>query len=180
MDIDFDQFDDELQIMQELMKENKIALQDKDLRRPIARLNASKAVTVEKGTALNSCIDLLIARGIGCLVVVDDGKLCGIFTERDVLLKIAGKGIDLEKEVIDDFMTANPIPIKIDSTIEDALKLMHQGRYRHVSIVDENQTPLYVVSIKDIVGYIIEFFPQDVLNLPPHPIRVGTKHREGG
>jgi len=177
---DTDQFDDELQIMQELMRERKIALQDKDLRRPVKQLHMNKAVTVEVGTSLEQCIQLLVARGIGCLIVVENNVLRGIFTERDVLLKVAGKGINLQKNTVDKFMTSNPVPITLDSTMEDALNLIYKGRYRHVTVVDEKKTPLFVLSIKDVVSYIVEFFPQDILNLPPHPIRLGAKQREGG
>jgi len=68
----------------------------------------------------------------------------------------------------------------MEDTIETALRLMVKGGYRHICIVDEKDHPLSLVSIKDIVSFIVEFFPQDVLNLPPHPIRIGTKNREGG
>jgi len=175
-----DKFDDEFQIMQQLMQENKIALRDSDLLKPITTLNLKTAVTVKAGTPMRQCIDLALARRIGCLVVVCDGKLCGIITERDLLLKVAGQQVDLDKQPVDDFMTSDPVPITQNGTIKDALNLMYTGRYRHVTVVNEDNEPVNVVSMKDIVSYIVDFFPQDVLNLPPHPIRIGVKHREGG
>ncbi|RMF66558.1 MAG: CBS domain-containing protein [Calditrichaeota bacterium] len=125
-------------------------------------------------------IQKMMARKIGCLLVVQDQKLRGIFTERDALMKIAGQNVDLDRVVIDDFMTPDPVRLHMHDTVEAALKLMVDRGYRHVSVVDENERPVAVVSIRDIVAYIVEFFPDDVLNLPPHPIRIGTKDREGG
>ncbi|HEX9653023.1 MAG TPA: CBS domain-containing protein [bacterium] len=177
---DFDRFNDELVSMQELMDEHEIALRDKDLMVPISTLGLKKAVTVEPGTSIKQCVATLLARHFGCLLVVKNKKLKGIFTERDVLLKIAGEKVDLATAKVDDYMTPNPVTVTMNDPIIAALRLMHKGGYRHVTIVDNNGEPASVLSIRDIVHYIVEFFPQDVLNLPPHPIRVGSKSAEGG
>jgi CBS domain-containing protein len=177
---EFDKFDDELRTMQELMEEQEIALQDKDLRVPIKTLDLKKVVAVEPDASLRQCIETMLARHFGCLLVVKNQQLKGIFTERDVLLKIAGEKIDLAKAKVEDYMSPNPVTLTMNDPIIAALRLMHQGGYRHISIVNENNEPVSVLSIRDIVHYIVEFFPQDVLNLPPHPIRLGTKNREGG
>lgn len=177
---EFDKFDDELRSMEELMEEQEIALRDEDLQVPIKSLNLKPAVVVEPGTSLKQCIDTMLARRFGCLLVVKNNKLKGIFTERDVLLKIAGEKVDLAKAKVDDYMTLNPATLTMNDPIISALRLMQEGGYRHICIVNDKNEPASVLSIRDIVHYIVEFFPQDVLNLPPHPIRVGTKNREGG
>ncbi len=178
--VDFDQFDDELQSMQELMEEEEIALRDEDLQIPIRALNLKPAVVLEAGSSVKAAIETMLARRFGCMLVVKEGRVCGIFTERDVLTKIAGEKIDLDRAQIDDYMTPDPARRRMNDSVLSALKLMAEGGYRHIAIVDEADRPLAVLSIKDIVHYIVEFFPQDVLNLPPHPIRIGTKNREGG
>lgn len=178
--IDFDKFDDELQRMHELMDEGKIALSDDSLKVPLQLLHLKKAVVVEVETPMRECIDRMLARHIGCLLVVDKKKLRGIFTERDVLMKIAGQAVDLEKEVIDDFMTPDPASFKMEDTIETALRNMDIGGYRHAAIVDANDEPLAVISVRDFVSFVCEYFPEDVLNLPPRPIRMGTKNQYGG
>lgn len=180
VDLNFDEFDDELRTMQELMEE-EITLKDDSLVEPIRSLRLKRAIVVSVGTSVQNCIQLMLARRIGCILVVDQNeKLCGIFTERDVLKRIAGRDLDLDRVKIDDYLTPNPVALRLNDTILSALKLMHEGRYRHVSVVDDDDKPVTVVSIKDIISFIAEFFPRDVLNLPPHPIRIGTKHREGG
>ena len=178
--MEFDQFDDELRTMEELLEEDEIALTDKSLESRIRSLSLRKPVVVSCGTSVQKGIDKMLARHIGCILVVNDNQLAGIFTERDALLKIAGENLDLSNSKIDDFMTRDTIALHRSDSISAALRLMHEGRYRHVPIVDDLTKPLAVVSIRDIVRYIVEYFPQDVLNLPPHPIRIGTKNREGG
>ena len=179
-ELDFQEFDDELRSMEELMEETKTILSDESLKVPLKSLNLKRAVVVEVGTSIKKCIEKMQARHFGCLLVVKDTQYCGIFTERDVLLKVAGTDHDLETSKIDDFMTPDPVQLEMEDTIETALRLMVKGGYRHICIVDERDHPLSLVSIKNIVSFIVEFFPQDVLNLPPHPIRMGTKNREGG
>jgi CBS domain-containing protein len=178
--MDFDEFDDELRSMQEIMESEEISLSESDLRAPLRLLDLKRGVLVEVGTSVKECVEKMTARHIGCVLVVKGRKLKGIFTERDVLLKIAGEKIDLAKAKVDDFMTPNPKTLTIDDPIGSALRLMNQGGYRHIPVVNKKGEPLTVISVRGLIDYIVEFFPQDVLNLPPHPIRIGTNKREGG
>jgi hypothetical protein len=59
------------------------------------------------------------------------------------------------------------------------MNAMHVGGYRHVPVVDAGNVPLAVVSVKDIIGFIVENFPQEILNLPPKPLRT-TSREDGG
>ena len=177
---DLHEFDDEMKIMHELMDEPQIALSDADFEVSVQTINLKRAVTVERNTTIRYCIDLMVARHIGCLIVVENGKLAGMFTERDVLTKIAGQKLNYDSITVDQVMTPHPVALRNRDSVGTAVRLMHGGGYRHVAIVDHNNEPVSVVSIRDIVAYIADFFPQDVLNLPPHPIRIGTKNREGG
>jgi len=178
-EIDFDQFDDEMQTMHELMDECQIALSDDTLGVPISTLALKPAVVVPLGTSMQQCIGTMVARHFGCLLIVDQDKICGIFTERDALLRVAGQRKEYKTLLIDEFMTRDPATLQMHDTIESALLIMNQGGYRHIAIVREDNLPIAVLSVKDIVGYLIDFFPQDVLNLPPHPIRIGTKNQYG-
>lgn len=180
VEMEWQEFDDELRNMEELMREEEIALTDESLKVPLTRLSLRSALTVEVGTPLKTCIQKMLARHIGCLLIVKNSQYFGIFTERDVLMKIAGENIDLDSARIDDFMSREPINLKMEDTVEKALRLMVDRGYRHICITDDDEKPVSVVSIKDIVGFIVEFFPQDILNLPPHPIRMGTKDQYGG
>lgn len=174
------QFDDEFLTMQELMDKKDIALNDESFKLAISYLPLKDPIVVEVGTSVNESVQTMVKERIGCLLVVEKKQLRGIFTERDVLAKIAGIEQDLTRLTVDEFMTPDPITLHISDSLYSVLNLMNKGGYRHVAVVDENQHPVAVVSIKDIISYIVEFFPQEVLNLPPHPIRKGTRNQYGG
>lgn len=177
---DIEDFDDEFQSMKELMHEREISLNDDSFKTPVESLSLMKPFVVNSGSSVDECIQTMLQNRIGCVLVVKDGKLEGIFTERDVLMKIVGITEDFKSISVDNYMTPDPAALRLTDPIISALRLMNNGGYRHVPVVDGQDHPVAVVSVQDIVSYIVEFFPQDVLNLPPHPIRVGTKDREGG
>src|SRR5207253_2358370 len=105
----------------------------------------------------------------GCVLIVHEGKLAGIFTERDALLKVAGKGIDAKGALLRDFMTADPFSLPADAGVAYALNKMVLEGYRHNPLVDDDNRPTGLVSMRDLIEYLSDFFPRDVLNLPPDP-----------
>jgi len=114
---------------------------------------------------------------VGCVLVTEGGKISGIFTERDILTRVFGKK-DMEKLQVKDVMTAKPEAFQQDDSIAYVLNAMTVGGYRHVPVVDDKGKPVAVLSVKDIMSFIIEHFPEEVLNLPPAPMRT-TEQREG-
>ena len=115
---------------------------------------------------------------IGCVLVVQDERLVGIITERDLLLKLDGTNLD---RPIGDLMTPDPEVLTPDAPIVYALNKMSVGGFRHVPLVDELQRPVGIVSVKDIIDYIVDFFPNDVLTVPPDPARAEAwRGRDGG
>jgi CBS domain-containing protein len=173
------EFDDEFQEWQELIDEAERTISKEALLEPISTLSPNRPITVSMGTPLTEVVDLLVEKSIGALLVVGDDRLQGIFSERDLLRIMADRGIELDDVRIDDVMTPQPETLHDGDRILDALTLMHRGGYRHVPIVDDGGRPVGIVSVRDLVAYIVDFFPQEVLNLPPHPIRRGARAREG-
>jgi CBS domain-containing protein len=144
----------------------------KDLMRPI--------VTIDISSSVNEAIDLLLANNVGAAPVVRHGYLCGIFSERDVLNKILDKPVgDLDHISVEKFMIADPQTAKPEDSLNTAILYMAHGNYRHVPIVDTENCPIGMVSIRDVVSYLVEEFPQEVLTLPPRPVRDAMKAREG-
>ena len=115
-----------------------------------------------------------------CLLVERDSKLIGIMTERDILLKITGKGMNFDKEIVDDFMTANPEYLQMEDAVAYALNKMVVSGFRHVPIVDDNKKSVGVVSLVDIVQQVATSLGEEILNLPPIPQRKGFARPEGG
>jgi len=91
----------------------------------------------------------------GCVLVIDDGKLAGIFTEHDVLCKLAGAKASVAERAISELMSANPETLKETDSVAAALNKMSMGRYRHVPIAKKDGS-YSVTSIKHVLKYIAQ------------------------
>jgi CBS domain-containing protein len=144
---------------------------------PIRRLNPRSPLTVAPDATLAEAVRIMRERHVGCVVVVDGGRVAGILTERDLLLKL--EAADLERPVRA-LMTPNPETLHLDDPIVYCLHRMSVGDFRHVPLVDAEGRPVGIVSVKDIVHYLVSFFAGDVLTLPPDPVRDdGWLRRDG-
>jgi CBS domain-containing protein len=133
---------------------------------------------VAPAAPLTEAIEMMREHHVGCVLVVDHGRLVGILTERDVLLK--AHVADVSRPV-SELMTSEPETLDVDDPIVWALNRMSVGGYRHVPLVDGDGRPVGIVSVKDIVHYIVSFFPNEVLTLPPDPARAEVwPDRDGG
>lgn len=152
---------------------HEIQLPLRSLMRPI--------VTIHISSSTQTAIQLLIEHHVGAAPVVDDeNRLRGIFSERDVLRKILNTTVgDLGALGIERFMSATPQTAQPEDMLDTAILYMAQGGYRHLPIVNEQNEPIGMVSIRDVISYLVEAFPQEVLTLPPRPIRDAMKAREG-
>ena len=108
-------------------------------------------------------------QGRGAVLVEDDGALVGIFTERDLLNRVDYSDALWSHVVVRDVMTPHPMVIRPDDSLSEALRRLTQGHRRHLPIVDERGHVVGLISIRDILTFVAERFPDDMLNLPPHP-----------
>ncbi|PYT38296.1 MAG: hypothetical protein DMF52_00155 [Acidobacteria bacterium] len=132
----------------------------------LASLPLSAPVWVPRGTSLRETLRLMREQGVGCVLVCEDDRPVGIFTERDVLNKLIGSGVS-ESEAVDRFMTADPACLTPRHTLGDAVRMMTGHGYRHIPLLDERGRRSGLVAARDIVNYIAEHFPAEVVNLPP-------------
>jgi CBS domain-containing protein len=93
------------------------------------------------------------AAGLGCALVMDEGKLVGIFTERDLLNKLTGKSASSPSTAVKDLMSANPETLDEIDSVATALNRMSMGRYRHIPVRKADGT-YSVTSIKHVLKYI--------------------------
>ncbi len=108
-------------------------------------------------------------RRTGCTLVVGaDGTLAGIFTERDFLSRVVAQGLDVSVPV-EQVMTPQPRTIAWHDSIFKAIEMMATEGFRHLPVIGENDQPVGVLSVKDIMHYLVEYFPAKVYNLPPTP-----------
>ncbi len=140
-------------------------------------------VIVAPGTTLRDCIAAIQRTGTGDSVFVRDGegRLVGVLTERDVFARLVGGDVgpvDLDQPV-ERLMTTQPQHLHLTETVREALELMQTGRYRNVPLLDEADHLVGVVRPQDILRYLAEAFPEELLNLPPRPHQQMPKP-EGG
>jgi predicted transcriptional regulator len=153
-------------------------LDQRALREPIHRLGPRIPLSLPPSATVLKAIQLMREHRVGCVLVIEDERLTGIMTERDLLLKLEQGGLDQPLRAL---MTPDPEVLKPDDPIVYALNKMSVGGFRHVPLVDAERRPVGVISVKDIVDYICDFFPNDVLTVPPDTARGETwTGRDGG
>ncbi len=171
--------DEEIAQMDKDVEASLKALESGEIQVPLRQL-MRPCVIIDISTSTQDAIDLLIAKQIGAVPIVADGVLRGIFSERDVLRKILNQQVgDLTRIPVEQFMIAHPQTASAEDMLDTAILYMAHGKYRHLPIVDEQHHPIGMVSIRDVISYLVENFPQEVLTLPPEPIRDALKAREG-
>ena len=137
-------------------------------------------VTCARNKTVREAIEIMQAEQTGFILVVENERLIGMFTERDLLNKVAGRDIDIDAVAIDDIMTPDPESLGGDYELVYAINQMSVGGYRHIPIVDAEGRPLNVVSARNIVDYLASLYPKTVLNLPPDPEHAIPPAPDGG
>jgi len=144
----------------------------------IRALDPRPAVMVGEETSIAEAIRLMLDQRIGALLVVREGKAVGIFTERDVLQRVVSGNLDQSRSVTT-VMTPEPESLGLDDGIAFALNRMIIGGFRHVPIVDDAGAPRAVLSLREVVAFIVALLPGRVLNLPPEPT-LEARSTDGG
>lgn len=121
----------------------------------ILKTKGHAVFSVTPDVTVYKAIELMCEKNIGGLLITEDEKLKGIFTERDYARKLILKGKSSKDTLISELMTANPISVTPDSTIEECMKLMTDKRIRHLPVV-ENDKLIGMISIGDVVRFIID------------------------
>ncbi|MCO6453717.1 MAG: CBS domain-containing protein [Pirellulaceae bacterium] len=122
----------------------------------IAVLASRPAITVPPETPIRDVLRLLVEKEIGCVVITRDGKLAGIFSERDALMKLNVQADELGDEPVSRFMTPDPQALSYNHKVAFAVQRMDQGSFRHVPIVTDDQTVTAIISARDIMHYLTE------------------------
>ena len=136
---------------------------------PIGTIVRRLPVRVTPETPLGEVVAALREKGRGAVLVEEDGRITGICSERDVMLRIDHGDPSWTARPVREVMTRAPRTIREDEQIEDALNTMLTGGHRHLPIVDAAGALLGIVSIRDILVHVVGFFPADFINLPPDP-----------
>jgi CBS domain-containing protein len=144
----------------------------------LAVLAPPEPIRVREDVMVQEAVNTMVARHQAGVLVVDGAdRLIGIFTERDVLLRVIGKGLDPTRTALGGVMTPNPQALRIDDRVAHALHCMSVAGYRTVPVVDAAKRPVGVVTATDVMRWLAGLFPEAVMNLPPgdrvkHPEQV--------
>ena len=130
--------------------------------RPVSSIIADQPpVVANPDMTVVAASRLMKQQRIGAILVVDRGRLAGIFTERDALFRVIAEGRAPENTRLAEVMTENPRTIAPDRPFGHALHLMYEGEFRHVPVV-ENGRPLGMVSARDALGPDLAQFISDL------------------
>ena len=122
--------------------------------RNILEKKGNAVYSVSPDVIVYDALESLEDKNLGALVVVENGKLVGIFTERDYARKVILKGRASKETLVRDVMTERPVFVTPDSTIEECMQLMSDKWIRHLPVLQNDQL-VGVISIGDVVRFII-------------------------
>jgi len=134
---------------------------------PVRKLARAQPLTVERSTSVRAVAERMRVLHSGSALVIDAGRLVGIFTERDLLVRVVTEGRDPARTDIAEVMTDAPDALPEDATMAQALRFVAQYHYRHAPLIDAQGAPSSMRSTSALVGFVSETFPKEILNAPP-------------
>lgn len=153
------------------------------LQEPVTLLPHHSPLVFGRIDTVKEAMQAMQKRHRGCVLITAEGtprsRLVGIFTERDILLKVIDCGRNPATLVLDDVMTTEPEFLGLDARLAWALNMMSVGGYRHLPVLDERGWPAFTLSVRHIVEFLVDSFPSEILNLPPDFTRPELRTRDG-
>ena len=158
--------------------------EERDLRKLVAKLNdlpkardqrvsvlqTGDYIAVSPYTPLSQAIEAMKTDEGGCVIITDDGRVAGIFTERDLLIKVIGRDAD-GSTPISEWMQPAVETLTQEATVGDAVRLMNERSFRNIPLVKKGEL-IGSISVFDIITYLAECYPKATMNLPPLPAQV--------
>jgi CBS domain-containing protein len=141
----------------------------------------TRPVTLSTDATVARAVELMVKKKVSAVMVVEPRKprrLAGIFTERDFLLR-SGTLRGLGRVQLKKVMTRDPEFLRPEDSVAYALQKMSVGRFRHVPLVDDQGIPVGMITTRDLVDFIVELCPEEILNLPSEPELAFHPEREG-
>lgn len=125
-------------------------------------IEQQEVIAAPADTTVIAAARLMRENSVGAVMVVENGKLAGVFTERDALFRVIAEGRNADRTALAEVMTRNPQTIHPDQPFADALHLMYEGGFRHVPVVEDGR-PIGMISARDALGPELEDFVYELL-----------------
>lgn len=121
----------------------------------ILKQKTSQVFSVSSNISVFDALTEMMEKNISALIIIDEGKLSGIFTERDYARKIALQGRSSKDTILSEVMTRDPLTITMNDDLDHCMQLMTNRHIRHLPVVENGQV-VAMISIGDLVKAIIE------------------------
>ncbi|MDA1138134.1 MAG: CBS domain-containing protein [Planctomycetota bacterium] len=125
------------------------------LRNSVSVLKPSAPISLDIESTVADAIHVMRENRIGCVLIIKNDQLAGIFSERDVLTRTLGRGMDHSLTKIADVMTSEPECLHHEDSVGFALNKMSVGSFRHIPIVDTESRPVGLISAQDIFRHLV-------------------------
>ena len=132
----------------------------------IRHLKLNPPLTVQSGTRTSDVISQMRKARLTCILICRGEQCIGIFTERDFLSRVLVKKANTSAP-IDEWMSPDPRTLTVDDTLERAVQIMHEFGYRNIPLVDQKGHCAGLVQIRNVIDFLAELYPQEVMNRPP-------------
>ncbi len=122
----------------------------------LLRLARRPAVTTHPGATVQEVSEVMVAERVGAIAVLDEGRLVGIISERDVVARVVAAKLDPQKTPVGEVMTRQVVTANAAMTIDQAMEVMHNGRFRHLPMVDAAGGVVGMVSVRHLLRHRVE------------------------
>jgi CBS domain-containing protein len=131
----------------------------------LLRQKGREIFSIPSDASVYSGIEMMADKRVGALLVIDDGHLVGIVSERDYARKVILQGKSSKDTFIREIMTPSPITIDCDTSVDEAMRMMTENRIRHLPVVDSEGHVAGVLSIGDLVKWIVTSQDETIAHL---------------
>ena len=122
---------------------------------PLSEVHPHLPLTIDADASAADAVSRMREAGVGCLLVLGNGELKGILSERDLVMKAADGVADLEQVKVTELMTPDPVVLRSDDSVAVAIHKMAVGGFRHIPLVNDGH-PTGIVSARDLFKYILD------------------------
>ena len=133
----------------------------------VADFMSVQLVECSSDSTIGAAARRMVTANVGSVLVCDDHRLTGIFTERDLLTRVVGRDLDPGKTPLAAVMTRDPEALTPRDRVCYAVNRMSVAGYRTIPLVDEAGRPIGIVTVHDFIKWLAHLFPEAVLNMRP-------------
>jgi signal-transduction protein with cAMP-binding, CBS, and nucleotidyltransferase domain len=140
----------------------------------ISQILAERSLySVERRQTVFEVANHMAALHVGAILVLEDGCLCGIFSERDLMLRVVLAGRDPRTVPVGEVMTPNPATVDESAPAEEAMAILHQHNCRHLPVLRQGQVS-GMISMRDLMYYDLDRKAEEIRHMREYIQRAST------